>query len=351
MADTLKTEKPTSKKILDAKKKGNVSKSMDVSHVVSLFTAFLIINMLGYFIYRNLINNMQISFSGLKIPNFNISSVGSLFLSNIKDIVIIVSPIMVGLLTVTILNSYLQTGFRFSLELLKPNLGKLNPVKGVKNIFSLKSVVKLLMGILKVSATAIPAYFIIKKEIVIVQDMSGIGFAGVFVYAWKAIFALTIKVLGILFAIAIIDIIYQKWQWKRNLRMTKQEVKDERKQAEGDEEAKRRIKSMQQSMLMKMMMQDVPTADVVVTNPTHYAVALKYDSVKMEAPIVAAKGMNLVAGRIKEIAKENDIPVMEDKLLAQALYKTVEVGQEIPPKLYQAVAKILSYVYKLKSVA
>ncbi|MGR3317829.1 MAG: flagellar biosynthesis protein FlhB [Candidatus Anammoxibacter sp.] len=351
MADPSKTEQATSKKLSEAKNKGNVGKSTDLSQVVSLFTAFLIINMIGFFIYRNLISNMQTGFTGLVMLDFNINSVSNLFFNNVKDIVIIISPIMAGLLFVGLLNSYLQTGFRFTLEPLKPNLSKLNPVTGVKNLFSLKSLVKLIMGIAKVAATGIPAYFLIKHEIAAVQDMSGVGFAGVFVYAWQAIFSITIKILAILFIIAIIDVIYQKWQWKRSLKMSKQEVKDERKQAEGDEEAKRRIKGMQQQMIRKMMMQDVPAADVIVTNPTHYAVALKYDSIGMEAPSVVAKGMNLVAERIKELAKEHDIPVMEDKFLAQTLYKTVDIGQEIPAKLYQAVAKILSYVYNLKSVA
>ena len=351
MADPSKTERATGKKLSEAKNKGNVGKSMDLSQVVSLFTAFIIINMIGYFIYRNLIGNMQAGFTGLAVSDFNINSVSNLFFNNIKDIVIIISPIMAGLLFVGVLNAYLQTGFRITLEPLKPNISKLNPVSGVKNLFSLKSVMKLVMGIAKVTATGVPAYFIIKHEIVVVQDMTGVGFAGVFVYAWQAIFSIAIKILSILFLIAIIDVIYQKWQWKRSLKMTKQEVKDERKQSEGDEEAKRRIKGMQQQMLRKMMMEDVPTADVIVTNPTHYAVALKYDSMGMEAPAVVAKGMNLVAERIKRVAKEHDIPIMEDKFLAQTLYKTVDIGQEIPAKLYQAVAKVLSYVYKLKGVA
>ncbi|MGR3219759.1 MAG: flagellar biosynthesis protein FlhB [Candidatus Anammoxibacter sp.] len=351
MADPSKTEDATGKKISEAKNKGNVAKSMDLSQVVSLFAAFLIINMIGYFIYRNLISNMQTGFRGLVIQDFNINSVSNVFFNNVKDIVIIVSPIMAGLLFVGLLNSYLQTGFRFTLESLKPNLSKLNPVTGVKNLFSLKSVMKLVMSIAKVIAAGVPAYFMIKNEIAAVQDMSGVGFAGVFVYAWQAIFSTTIKILAILFFIAIIDVVYQKWQWKRNLKMTKQEVKDEKKQSEGDMEAKMRIRGMQQQMIRKMMMQDVPTADVIVTNPTHYAVALKYDSMGMEAPKVVAKGMNLIAERIKSIAEEHDIPIMEDRFLAQTLYKTIDIGHEIPESLYQAVAKILSYVYKLNSVA
>lgn len=349
--DPSKTEQPTGKRLGEAKKKGNVGKSMDVSEVISLFTAFMIINVTGFFIYRHLIDNMQMSFSDLLVPDFNEESLSALFSSNVKDVVIIVAPIMGGLLFVGMLGAYLQTGFRLTLEPIKPTLNKLNPVSGVKNLFSLKSVMKLIMGVLKVTATAVPAYFIIKKEIVVVQGMTGVGFAELFIYAWQAIFGLTVKILAILFVIAIADLVYQKWQWKRGLRMSKQEVKDEKKQAEGDEEVKRKIKGMQQAMLRKMMMEDVPTADVVVTNPTHYAVALKYDSVGMEAPVVVAKGMNLNAQRIKEIAKEHDIPIMEDKPLAQTLFKTVEIGQEIPAMLFQAVAKILSYVYKLKGVA
>lgn len=351
MTDPSKTEQATGKRVSDAEKKGNVAKSMDITQVISLFAAFFIINMLGFFIYHNLINNMQTNFADMVAPNLNDKTLSSLLIGNIKDVMIIVSPIMAGLLFVGVLGSYLQTGFRITTEPLKPDVNKLNPISGAKNLFSLKSMVKLLLGMAKVVATAYPAYLIIKSEIAAVQNLPDTGFASVFIYAWHAIFSLTIKILGILFIIAIIDYIYQKWQWKKDLRMSKQEVKDERKQEAGDEETKRKIRSMQKSMLLKLMMEDVPRADVIVTNPTHYAIGLKYNSMEMNAPIVIAKGADLVAKRIKEIAKEHDIPIMEDKFLAQTLYKTVEIGQEIPPKLYQAVAKILSYIYKLKGVA
>lgn len=345
-----KTEQASGKRLSDAKNKGNVGKSMDLSSVLSLFVAFFTINILGFFIYRCLLKNMQTSFTGLVVPDFTGNTLTNLFFDNVKDLLIIVSPIMVGLLIVGLISSYLQTGFRLTLDPLKPSLNKLNPINGVKNLFSVKAVMKLIMGIVKVLATAFPAYLIISKEVEVVQNLSGVGFAGVFVYAWQAIFALTIKILAILFVIAIVDYIYQKWQWKKDLRMTKQEVKDEKKQSDGDEATKKRIQGMQRSMLMKLMMEDVPNSDVVVTNPTHFAVALKYDSMSMGAPVVLAKGADLVAQRIKEVAKEKNIPIMEDKYLAQTLYKTIEVGQEIPQTLYQAVAKVLSYVYKLKGV-
>lgn len=179
--DPSKTEQPTGKRLGEAKKKGNVGKSMDVSEVISLFTAFMIINVTGFFIYRHLIDNMQMSFSDLLVPDFNEESLSALFSSNVKDVVIIVAPIMGGLLFVGMLGAYLQTGFRLTLEPIKPTLNKLNPVSGVKNLFSLKSVMKLIMGVLKVTATAVPAYFIIKKEIVVVQGMTGVGFAELFI--------------------------------------------------------------------------------------------------------------------------------------------------------------------------
>ncbi len=346
-----KTEQATGKRIDKAKSQGNVGKSMDIMGVTSLFVAFFIINIMGLYIYRNLVSNMQTSLAGLARPDFNEKVFTTIIYDNVKDILIIVAPILAGLLAVGLASSYLQTGLRFTTEPLKPKLTKLNPITGVKNLFSMKAVVKLLLGVLKITAASLPAYYIIKKEVVVVQNMSGVGFAGVFIYAWQAIFSLTIKILVILFLIAIIDYLYQKWQWKKDLKMTKQEVKDEKKQTDGDESTKRKIRSMQQSMLIKLMMQDVPSADVVVTNPTHFAVALKYDSMGMNAPIVVAKGADLVAKRIKKAAKEHDIPLMEDKFLAQTLFKTVEIGQEIPPQLYKAVAKVLSYVYKLKGVA
>jgi len=161
-------------------------------------------------------------------------------------------------------------------------------------------------------------------------------------------YGLALRVSAALLTLAVLDLIYQKWQYKRNLRMTKEEVKEERKQMDGDPLIKSKIRSIQRQMAMKRMMSAIPKADVVVTNPSHYAVALKYDNTTMKAPTVVAKGADLIAKRIKQIAKKHKVPLVEDKPLAQTLYKTVEIGKEIPQKLYYAVAKVLSYVYQLK---
>ena len=175
-----------------------------------------------------------------------------------------------------------------------------------------------------------------------------LGLAQIFGMLTKSMYTLSLRISVALLILAVLDFFYQKWQYKRSLRMTKQEVKDEGKETEGDPLIKGKIRAVQRQMAMKRMMAAVPTADVVVTNPTHYAVVLKYESTGMKAPTVVAKGADLLAMRIKDIAKKHNIPLVEDKSLAQTLYKTVEIGKEIPQKLYYAVAKVLSYVYQLK---
>lgn len=249
-----------------------------------------------------------------------------------------------------LVTSYLQIGFMFNFGLLKPNLSKLNIISGVKNLFSIRSFVKLIASVLKLIIVGGVSYFYIKKEFsrIDIVDTIDESLSALLVTNVKLMIGLALRVSAALLLLAVLDYFYQKWQYKRNLRMSKEEVKEERKQMDGDPLIKSKIRAIQRQMAMKRMMSAIPKADVVITNPSHFAVVLKYDGSAMKAPTVVAKGADLIAKRIKEIAKKHKVPLVEDKLLAQTLYKTVEIGKEIPQKLYYAVAKVLSYVYQLK---
>ncbi|MEK7775987.1 MAG: EscU/YscU/HrcU family type III secretion system export apparatus switch protein, partial [Planctomycetota bacterium] len=217
-----------------------------------------------------------------------------------------------------------------------------------KNLVSPQSFVKLLFSVLKVVVLAGMSYLYMKDKFNSIIDALDFDVAQIFITLFSMMYGLALRLAMILFILAAADFIYQKWQYKRNLRMTKQEVKEERKQMEGDPLIKGKIRSIQLQMSRKRMMTAVPTADVVITNPTHFAVALKYDSKVMKSPTVVAKGADLIAKRIKELALKHKVPLVEDKPLAQTLYKSVEIGREVPQKLFYAVAKVLAYVYQLK---
>jgi flagellar biosynthesis protein FlhB len=232
---------------------------------------------------------------------------------------------------------------------MQPKFSKLNPLSGLKRVMISKhALVELMKGLLKVAIVAIVAYNatngVIEESITLADGEIG----AILSFMAKSSLSIGLKVGLAYFVVASGDYVFQRFQFEEQLRMTKQEVKDEAKESEGDPQIKGRIKTIQRQIAYRRMMQDVPKADVVVTNPTHYAVAIKYEAGRMSAPKVVAKGLDLIAQRIKEIAKENNVPLVEDKPLAQLLYKSVEVGDEIPAKLFQAVAQMLAYVYRLR---
>ena len=258
------------------------------------------------------------------------------------------APVFVAVAGAALLINVLQVGVNFTSKPLIPKLSKLNPISGVARLFSMRSLNELFKSILKIAIIATIAYVTIRGKmdrLVLMVEMTPaqIGY-GAMALAFE-IFVKTVMALAIL---AFLDFAFQKWQFLQDMKMTKEEVKEEWKQTEGDPHVKARIRSLQREASRKRMMSSVPQADVVVTNPTHLAVALSYDSDKASAPIVVAKGRALLAEKIKQIARENNVPIVEDKPLAQALYKQVEVGEVIPILFYQAVAELLAYVYKLK---
>lgn len=242
----------------------------------------------------------------------------------------------------------MQFGFLFTWAPLEPELDRINPLNGFQRIFSLSSLLEGLKSVIKLSAVVGVTFMMLKSELLGSSSMSGMESGAFMAYMGSTAFRLVGGVCVGLFVVAALDFAHQKYRYRQSLMMSKQEVKQEQKQREGDPLLKARIRSLQREMARKRMMQDVPKADVIVTNPTHIAVALKYDAEKMAAPKVVAKGADLVAQRIKEVARKNGIPLVENVPLARALHKSVKVGGTVPRSLYQAVAEVLAYVYRLK---
>ncbi|HEY9856702.1 MAG TPA: flagellar biosynthesis protein FlhB [Stenomitos sp.] len=336
-----KTEAPSSRRISEARKKGNIPRSMDVSSaVVLLASAFLLL-----WLWRSLVDTLQarmvVSFTNLPTGDLTIESLRHLALDLTREGALALAPFMLTLLLIGIVTNGVQTRFNFSTEALKPSFAKLNPVNGLKRIFSMRGLVETLKGILKIVVVGYFSYQVIHgryEQIVTALQMDRLELGKVladtaWTIAWQSAFALLI--------IGLLDYAYQRWDWWSNLKMTKQEVKDEHKQQEGSPEVKAEIKKRQRKASLRRMMADVPKANVVVTNPTHYAVAIQYDREHMEVPVVVAKGADLVAKRIRDIAREHNVPMIENKPVAQALYRQVEVGDEIPPDMYAVIAEIL----------
>lgn len=345
-----KTEQPTSKRLTDARKKGQVAKSMDVNSAAAILCGFLLLYFVGASTNRQIHELLKEYLSGLTTVPLTQTTFNSIMVDIVGSTSKILLPIVGGLVVAALATSLAQIGFLVSIERLKPNFGLINPIKGIKNIlFSVKSLVKLLMSIVKLCIVGAVAFYAIKNDLDKFIDLSSANMAQIFTTACSSIFWLGIKIATVLLFLAILDYAYQKWQYIKDMMMTKQEVKDEHKQTEGDPLVKGKIRAIQRQWATRRMMSDVPQADVIVTNPIHLAIALKYDSNTMTAPKVVAKGADLVAKRIVKIAKENNIPIFEDKPLAQALFKVVEIGYEVPQKLYHAVARVLSYIYKLRN--
>ena len=342
-----KTEKATPKKKGEARRKGQVAKSRELSAVAILSAGALYLYFGGKGLTHTLGRMMEFVF--LNIPSISSGDYDIVTLTgqSVEKFLGIIWPLLVVLAIIAMLSNLLQTGFIWSVEALAPKASKIDPIQGLKKIFSKRTLVEFAKSVGKVIIVGWAAFSTIKDEFdhlipLIYQEQGQI----LSFLAQTALKVVT-KCCWVLAIMAILDYIYQKWEFEQNLKMTKQEVKDELKQTEGDPQVKSRIRSLQREMARRRMMEEVPKADVVITNPTHLAVAIRYDMENMTAPMVVAKGANRVAFRIRELAEENRIPVVENKILAQNLYK-LGMGDEIPPQLYQAVAEILAYIYDLK---
>ena len=342
-----KTEEPTAKKRADAKKKGQVGKSQEINAAFVMMAGFVILYNLG----GNALQEIMIyssSIFGHLVMETDEESVMQLFISIIIVLAKTSLPMMVFIMIIGLAINFFQVGLNFNTEAIGFKPDKLNPINGFGRIFSKRSLVELVKSIIKIVVIGFFIYDYMVAEILQMPKLIFLELGEATDKISSVIFMLAFKILGVFFVMAAADLYYQKWQTTQDLKMSKQDIKDEFKQTEGDPQIKGKIKSKQRQMAMARMMQEVPQADVIVTNPTHFAVAMSYKP-GMAAPIVVAKGQDHVAQRIKEIAREHKVPIVENKPLARALFAAVEIGDSIPQELYKAVAEVLAYVYKLKN--
>jgi len=341
-----RTEQATPRRREKAREKGDVPKSRDLTSLFPLWTIFLFFVFGGTF-FASFVNYFRSSLvRGVKTP-LDESALFAIFNADATQIGIIMLPLFALILIGIMIIHFLQTGFLISTTPLEPDLAKLSPMKGIKRLFSLMIVYETAKGVLKITALGLILYFLLKQEIYVLPSIVDMSMPTIVDYAFAQIKKLVLISALVLTVFAAIDYAYQRWNYSRELRMTKDEIREEYKEVEGSPMVKARIRSIQRDMARRRMMQEVPKADVIITNPTHFAVALRYDGQQMGAPRVVAKGANLVAEKIKEIAKENKVPVIEDKPLARALF-VLKIDQEIPEVFYKAVAAILAQVYKSK---
>lgn len=350
-----KTEPATTKKLDDARKEGNVAKSKDIVSAVALLTSFVVLKVTIGNIGTGLMGIYTLAYNRIALfanpgsDEINYNSVVSIA----KDMAIegfkLVIPIFALMFIIAFVGDLVQVKWKITAKPLQPKASKINPLKGFKRIFSMQSVVNFAKSLALVTIISFMVFQTIKTKRGVLFNLYEISLPEALGVIGNLVFSIAIKICAVYLIVGVADFTYQKIKFKNDMMMTKQEVKDEFKDAEGDPKIKGQIKQRMRQASMRRMMQDLPNADVVITNPTHFAIALKYESGKNEAPVVLAKGEDYLAQKIKEKARENNIEIVENKPLARALYANVDVGQEIPEELYQAVAEVLAYVYGLKN--
>ena len=343
-----KTEDASSRKLDKAREEGQVSKSMEIPSVVVLLAGVLAIHVFAYFIYQQLLVVMHdgLTFTGVPLVS-DVEALHLMFRCS-RSLFLILAPVLAAVFIAAFVSNVAQVGFAISWKAIEPKLSRIDPIKGFAQKFTSRALMEFIKSLLKIFIISVVTYMVVKSELADIIRLYDLGVAAIMIYILKTAFEIFIKVLLVMVVLAVLDYAFQKWKFLEDQKMTKQEVKDEHKQTEGDPQVKSRIRQLQAEAARKRMMADVPGADVVVTNPTRLAVAIKYDGLTMEAPTVVAKGAGAVAANIRKIARESDVPLVENKTLARNLYKTVEVGQEVPSELFQAVAELLAHVYKLK---
>ncbi len=348
--DQDKTEQATPKKREEARKKGQIARSREIPSVAILLCALSVFYFAGGWMLNQLGIIMKAGFKHLLFHNFNITSAHTMLWEIFQHIIVVLAPFMAAVLLAGIISNVAQTGWLLTGETLTPQFSKLNPINGMKSLISLRSMVEVAKSVIKIVIVGTVSYTVLKNEMDQIPAMVALDTAQILALTGLASLRLGFYTCLALVAMAGVDLLFQRWQHERDLRMTKQEVRDEYKQQEGDPKVKSRIRAVQREMAMRRMMDSVPGASVVITNPTHLAVALKFDR-SMPAPKVVAKGAGHIAAKIKSLAKDHEVPVIEDKPLARTLYKNVEIDEYIPADLYHAVAEILAYVYRLKGLA
>ncbi len=348
MAGEEKTEKATPKKRRDQRKEGNVLQSKEIVTAASVLGIFASMRLLAGFMMKNMLSYTQRSFESIGTTQVNSDTVMAVFVDVITVAALVVLPICAIAMLLGIIPTIAQTRGLFTMKALRPKFSRLNPLEGIKKMFSAQAFVGIIKGLIEVIIIVYVVYNEISSRMPRILSLMDTGLMQGLAYASLCIFDIVMLICVVLVFVAAADFLFQWWQFEKKLKMSKQEVKEEFKQMEGDPQVKSKIKQRQQQMAQSRMMQEVPSSDVIIRNPTHYAVALKYDQDKNRAPLVVAKGKDLIAQRIVRIAEENGVYTMENPPLARALYAQVDVGREIPFELYDAVAEVLTVVYREK---
>lgn len=340
-----RTEAPTPRRRQEARSKGQVARSHDLTSAILLLAALTGLYLVGPSLTQILTAMIATALSG-DAPD-SLYALRPLASAMGMELVRSLLPLMGGLFVVGLIVLYAQVGWLFTWQPVTPSLSKINPLSGLMRIFSARSAMMAAINLFKILFVGLVAWITLSGGAPAVLFSPGLEFQDIMVLSATLTFELGMKLAAALLVLALLDFLWQRFRHERDLRMTKEEVKDELRSMEGDPHIKRRRRQLQMQLALQRLRKDVPTADVIVTNPTHYAVAIKYDSTTMAAPKVVAKGSDYVALRIRQLAAELGIPTVERKPLARALYETVEVGQYIPEKFYRAVAEILAYIYEL----
>jgi flagellar biosynthetic protein FlhB len=343
-----KTEKPTPRRLSEARKRGQVAKSNDFNSAIVLGAVALILSLYGAYFFQSL-SRLSYEFLSHELRNsytLDLVSFQILVKNTIYHIVILAMPFLAGAMLWGIVANFFQVRFLFTLQPLKPSLSKLNIVSGFKRLLSIKSIVELAKGIAKMAIVASCGFSIVYSKLNVLTGLGQTNFAQAWMVVMGVILQIAITIAIVLIVLGIADWWWQHYNLMKQLKMTKQEVKDEFKNMEGNQQIKRKIKGMGQALVRKKMLKSVSLADVIITNPTHFAVAIQYDPDEAPAPRVVGKGADHLAFQIRELAKEHNIPIVENKPLARSIYAMVEVDHMIPPELFVAVAEILAFVFK-----
>jgi flagellar biosynthetic protein FlhB len=346
-----RTEKATQRRREKAREEGKVAKSAELNAAAVILFGFMTLFTMGPLMADQIRRFMRYTISNAPLLASSDQTFISIITDSMREFFMIMSPVFVALVIVAVAINVAQVGFKITTKPLEPKFDRLNLVSGFKRLFSVKSGVDAIKNIAKLTVIGFVAYKSIASDFTSFFDYPDMTITQLAAAMGKLSLLLALKVGGVILAIAVLDYLFQRHEYEKSIRMSRQEIKEEYKDTDGDPMIRGRIKQLQREMSRKRMLTDLKTADVVVTNPTHIAVALKYDSDEMSAPTVVAKGERLIAEKIKKLAVEFDIPIVEDKPLARALFKVCDIGQIVPANLYRAVAEILAYVYRLKGKA
>jgi flagellar biosynthetic protein FlhB len=347
--DDSKTEDPTGKKLQDARKEGNLAQTQEAKGLMGMVAALILIGMMMPGLALDLKTMLAPFISESHTMILDIGSLQGLMADTGWTLAkLMAAPFAVVIITGILAPIIQFKGILWVPKKIMPNFAKLNPFAGIKRLFSVDSVLEFVKQITKLGVLGTVLFIMLWSDVKEFESLATLDLTAIMFYIHDRVYQLIFVTLMMVIVLAFGDYLFAHWRWTEKLRMTKQEVKDEHKQQEGDPQVKARVRSLRMSRARRRMMTAVPEADVIITNPTHFAVALKYDQDSMTAPVLVAKGADLIAKRIRDIATENEVPIVENPPLARALFATVELDQEVPPEHYKAVAEVIGYVMRLK---